>query len=83
MNRDIVIRDTQEYLSKKDTSHPLFIAFDNEEDLSFLCQQFSTTCNTLKLSSYCSNDDAFPNLDQFFSDLQKKSNVKIIILGCG
>ena len=83
MNRDIVIRDTQEYLSKKDTSHPLFIAFDNEEDLSFLCQQFSTTCNTLKLSSYCSNDDAFPNLDQFFSDLQKKSNVKMIILGCG
>ena len=83
MSRDSVIRDTQEYLARKDTSHPLFIAFDNEEDLSFLRHQLPTTCKTFKLSSYCGSDDGFPNIDQFFSDLQKANNSKIIVLGCG
>ncbi len=83
MNKELVFSHVHDYLHREKTSYPYMIGFDSAEDLHSLRQEFSSICSTLRISDFCQSEDAFPDTDRVFTQLENKQAGNIILLGVG
>ena len=82
MKREGVIKNVRDYLARPEADYPYFIAFDTEDDLKCLENEF-TVCHKERTSDFCPKDDAFPDIDRLFTWIQQDYSKSSILLGVG
>lgn len=70
-----------EYLASR-LPGPLFIAFDDKDDLGFLLREASA-CTKFRLSDYCPHLDSTPDRERFFKDVTANEESCLFLLGVG
>ena len=82
MKREGVIKNVRDYLSRPEADYPYFVAFDAEDDLKCLEDEFPV-CHKERISDFCPKDDAFPDIDRLFASIQKDYSKNSMLLGAG
>ena len=76
-----IVNEAQEYLNGNGVSNPFFVAFDASADLRLLVSSLSS-CEKVRVSDFCRDLDALPDLDALGEKLTHMKG-KAILLGIG